>query len=235
MDESHHKKICERGNLGIDDVPVPPLGDNEVRIKPKITAICGTDVHIYKWDEWAQKNVPVPLVIGHEFMGEIVELGKNVTGLQVGQRVSGEGHIVCDQCRNCRSGKRHLCSKTRGIGYHLPGCFAEVFNLPASNVFVLPKDIPDDIGAIMDPLGNAVHTALSFDMLGEDVLITGAGPIGLMAVAIAKHAGARNVVITDITPYRLELAKKMGATRAVHRSPRNVRIPVSIAEYGSGL
>lgn len=208
------KKYAQEG-LWMENVDAPILGDNDVRIKPKVTAICGTDVTIYKWSAWAQKNVPVPQVIGHEFMGEILELGKNVKGLEVGQRVSGEGHIVCGLCRNCRSGKEHLCGKTRGIGYHLPGVFAEQFTLPASNVFVLPKEISNDIASIMDPLGNAVHTALSFDMLGEDVLITGAGPIGLMAVAIAKQAGARNIVITDINPYRLELAKKMGATRTV--------------------
>ncbi len=208
------KKSAEAG-LWMEEVATPSLGDNDVRIRPKVTAICGTDIHIYKWDAWAQKNVPIPLVVGHEFMGEIIELGKNVKGLQVGQRVSGEGHIVCGLCRNCRSGKEHLCGKTRGVGYHLPGVFAEQFTLPATNVFVLPKEIPDEVASIMDPLGNAVHTALSFDILGEDVLITGAGPIGLMAAAIAHHGGARNVVVTDINPYRLELAKKMGANRTV--------------------
>ncbi len=208
------KKYAKEG-LWMEDVPPPALGDNDVRIRPKVTAICGTDINIYKWAAWAQKNVPIPQVVGHEFMGEIIEVGKQVKGLQVGQRVSGEGHIVCGLCRNCRSGKEHLCGKTRGIGYHLPGVFAEEFVLPASNVFVLPEEIPNDVAAIMDPLGNAVHTALSFDMLGEDVLITGAGPIGLMATAIAKQAGARNIVVTDINPYRLDLAKKMGATRTV--------------------
>ena len=208
------KKFPQEG-LWMEDVPVPSLADDEVRIRPKVTAICGTDITIYKWGPWAQKNVNVPLVVGHEFMGEIIELGKNVKGLKVGQRVSGEGHIVCGLCRNCRSGEQHLCGKTRGIGYHLPGVFAEQFTLPANNVFVLSDEISDEVASIMDPLGNAVHTALSFDMLGEDVLITGAGPIGMMAAAIAKHAGARNIVVTDINPYRLQLAKKMGATRTV--------------------
>lgn len=196
--------------IWMQDVPAPKIDDHEVLIKIHKTSICGTDVHIYKWDAWAQKTVPTPMVIGHEFMGEIVELGKSVQGLKIGDRVSGEGHLTCGQCRNCRLGKRHLCPNTRGVGYHTPGCFAEYFKLPAENVFVLPKAISDDLAAIFDPYGNAVHTALSFDLVGEDVLITGAGPIGIMASVIAKHAGARHVVITDINDYRIELAKKLG-------------------------
>lgn len=202
--------------IWMEDVPVPQIGDNDVLIKTRKTSICGTDVHIYKWDEWAQKTIPVPMTIGHEFMGEIAAIGKNVAHLQVGTRVCGEGHFVCGQCRSCRVGKKHLCVNTKGLGVSQPGCFAEYFRLPAENVFVLPDTIPDDVAAIFDPYGNAVHTALSFDLVGEDVLITGAGPIGIMAVAIAKKAGARNVVITDLNDYRLNLAKKMGATAAVN-------------------
>lgn len=194
------------------DVPVPHLGDDEVLIKTKKTSICGTDVHIYKWDAWAQKTIPAPMVIGHEFMGEIAEIGKNVKNLKVGQRVSGEGHITCGVCPNCKKGLKHICVNTLGVGVHRHGCFAEYFNLPAENVFVLPDTVKDDLAAIFDPFGNATHTALSFELVGEDVLITGAGPIGIMSAAIAKHAGARNVVITDMNEYRLGLAKEVGAT-----------------------
>jgi len=197
--------------LWMEDVPMPTAGDNDVLIKTRKNAICGTDVHIYKWDEWAQKTIPVPMIVGHEFMGEIAQLGKNVTGLKIGQRVCGEGHIVCNQCPPCRNGQRHLCMNTKGIGVNRSGSFAEYFVLPAENVFVLPETISDDLAAIFDPFGNAVHTALSFDLVGEDVLITGAGPIGIMAAAVACKAGARNVVITDMNEYRLDLAKKMGA------------------------
>lgn len=214
----------ERGvGLWMEDVPMPQVGEGEVLIKTRKTSICGTDVHIYKWDAWAQKNVPVPLVIGHEFMGEIAELGKGVTGLRVGDRVSGEGHIVCGQCPPCRKGQKHLCMRVKGLGYHVSGCFAEYFTLPAENVFVLPDTIGDDVAAIFDPFGNATHTALSFDLVGEDVLITGAGPIGIMAAAIARKAGARNVVITDLNEYRLELARKMGATAAVNISKTSLK------------
>lgn len=209
--------------LWMEDVPVPKIADNEVLIKIKKTSICGTDVHIYKWDAWAQKTVPVPLVIGHEFMGVIAEVGRSVTGLKIGDRVSGEGHITCGQCRNCRTGKRHLCPNTIGVGYHSQGCFAEYFKLPAENVFPLSPEISDDIASIFDPYGNAVHTALSFDLVGEDVLITGAGPIGMMAAAVARHAGARNVVITDFNEYRLELAAKMGATCVVNLNTMNLK------------
>jgi len=186
-----------------------------VLIKVRKASICGTDIHIWNWDAWSQKTIKVPMVIGHEFMGEIAKLGAEVTGFQVGDRVSGEGHITCGHCRNCRAGKRHLCRNTVGLGVNRPGCFAEYVSLPAFNVFRVPKDIPDEIAAFFDPLGNAVHTALSFDLVGEDVLITGAGPIGVMAAAISKHVGARHVVVTDLNPYRLDLARKLGATRAV--------------------
>lgn len=202
--------------LWMEDVPMPQIGDQDVLIKTRKTSICGTDVHIYKWDAWAQKTIPVPMVVGHEFMGEIAEVGKSVKGLTVGQRVCGEGHIVCGQCPNCRMGQKHICMNTKGLGVNRPGCFAEYFVLPAENVFPLPDTIPDDVAAIFDPYGNAVHTALSFDLVGEDVLITGAGPIGIMAVGIAKKAGARNVVITDLNDYRLNLARQMGATAAVN-------------------
>lgn len=209
--------------LWMEDVPVPKIKDDEVLIKPRKTSICGTDVHIYKWDAWAQKTIPVPMVVGHEFMGTIAEVGKNVKGLKVGDRVVGEGHIVCNECPPCKRGQKHLCMNTLGVGVHRHGCFAEYFNLPAENVFKLPDTIKDDVAAIFDPFGNAVHTALSFDLVGEDVLITGAGPIGMMAAAIAKKAGARNVVITDMNPYRLDLAKTMGATAAVNVAKESLK------------
>lgn len=202
--------------LWMEEVPMPEVGDHEVLIKTRKTSICGTDLHIYKWDAWAQKTIPVPMVVGHEFMGEIAALGKNVKGLKEGDRVCGEGHIVCGQCPNCRMGRKHVCMHTKGLGVNRPGCFAEYFVLPAENVFPLPASIPDDLGAIFDPYGNAVHTALSFNLVGEDVLITGAGPIGIMAAAVARQAGARHVVVTDLNDYRLNLAKKMGATHAVN-------------------
>lgn len=197
------------------DAPTPKISSTDVLIKIKKTAICGTDVHIYNWDAWAQATVPVPLTIGHEFAGEIVELGSGVKGLKVGDRVSGEGHLVCGLCRRCRAGLQHLCPNTLGIGYDCTGAFAEYLAFPASNVFPLPDHISDDVAACLDPFGNATHTALSFNVLGEDVLITGAGPVGIMAVAVAKHAGARFVVISDVNPYRLALAEKMGATLTV--------------------
>jgi threonine 3-dehydrogenase len=209
------KKFAREG-LWMEDVPVPDVGPNDVLIKMKKTSICGTDVHIYNWDEWSQKTIPVPMTVGHEFMGVIERVGDAVRGLKPGMRVSGEGHITCGHCRNCRAGRRHLCRNTQGVGVNRPGAFAEYMSLPASNAFVLPDDVPDRVASVFDPLGNAVHTALSFDMVGEDVLITGAGPIGLMAVPIARHVGARHVVITDINESRLELARQMGATRAVN-------------------
>lgn len=220
------KALCKkeaREGIWMIDAPVPDIGPDDVLIKIRKTAICGTDLHIYKWDDWAQKTVPVPLITGHEYVGEIAKTGANVRDIAVGERVSGEGHLACGRCRNCRGGKMHLCIKTVGVGVNRQGCFAEYFALPASNVFKLSDTIPDDIAAFFDPLGNAVHTALSFDLVGEDVLITGAGPIGVMAVAIARHAGARHVVITDVNDYRLDLARKMGVTRAVNVTRENLR------------
>ncbi|MFV2091811.1 MAG: L-threonine 3-dehydrogenase, partial [Hyphomicrobiales bacterium] len=196
--------------------PVPEIGDDDVLIRINKTGICGTDIHIWNWDEWSQKTVPVPLITGHEFAGEIVEIGKNVTDLTIGQRVSGEGHLIGKHSRASRAGRFHLDPETRGIGVHEPGAFAEFLRLPAFNVVPLPDGISDDIGAILDPLGNAVHTALSFDLVGEDVLITGAGPIGIMAAAVAKHVGARHVVITDINQDRLDLALKVADVTAVN-------------------
>ena len=207
------KKKSEPG-IWMDEVERPSPGHNDVLIKINKTAICGTDIHIYNWNDWASQTIPVPMHVGHEFVGEIVETGSEVGGYQAGDRVSGEGHITCGYCRNCRAGRRHLCRNTKGVGVDRPGCFAEFLCIPAQNVFKLPDSISDDIASILDPLGNATHTALSFDLVGEDVLITGAGPIGLMAVAIARHVGARHVVITDVNEYRLELARKMGASVA---------------------
>ena len=208
-------KARAQPGIWMQDVPVPEIGPNDVLIKVRKASICGTDIHIWNWDAWSQKTIKVPLVIGHEFMGEVARLGAEVTGFQVGDRVSGEGHITCGHCRNCRAGNRHLCRNTLGLGVNRPGCFAEYVSLPAFNVFRVPQEIPDEIASFFDPLGNAVHTALSFDLVGEDVLITGAGPIGVMAAAISRHVGARHVVVTDVNPFRLELARKMGATRAV--------------------
>lgn len=204
--------------IWMQDIDKPQVGHNDVLIKVNRTAICGTDIHIFKWDEWAQKTVPVPLAVGHEFSGEIVDLGDEVKGFGIGDRVSAEGHITCGVCRNCRAGRRHLCINTVGVGVNRAGAFAEYLAVPAFNVFKLPDSISDDMAAILDPLGNATHTALSFDLVGEDVLITGAGPIGLMAVAIARYAGARHIVITDINDYRLSLARSMGATAALNVS-----------------
>ena len=209
------KSKAERG-LWLSDVPEPRPGINDVLIRVHRTGICGTDVHIYKWDDWAAKTIRVPMVIGHEFVGDIVEVGSNVTDFHAGQIVSGEGHVVCGRCRNCLAGRRHLCADTKGVGVDRPGAFAELLALPMSNVWVHPDDIDQDVAAIFDPFGNAVHTALSFPVLGEDVLVTGAGPIGIMAAAVARHAAARYVVITDVNPYRLELARRMGVTRAVN-------------------
>ena len=210
--------VKAKRELGIwmQEVPVPAYGVNDALIKIHKTAICGTDIHIYTWDDWAQATIPVPMTVGHEFYGEIVALGTEVQGLQIGQRVSGEGHLTCGRCRNCRAGTLHLCRNTVGVGVNRPGCFAEYLAIPASNVVVLPDNITGDQAAILDPFGNATHCALSFNVVGEDVLITGAGPIGIMAVAIVRHIGARHVVITDVNDYRLDLAKKMGATRAVN-------------------
>jgi threonine 3-dehydrogenase len=201
--------------LWLEEVPEPEIGVNDVLIKIDRTGICGTDLHIYKWDDWARKTIPVPLVVGHEFVGEIVRVGSNVVDFHPGEIVSGEGHVVCGRCRNCLAGRRHLCAHTRGIGVNRPGAFAEYLALPMTNVWHHDPAIDRDVAAIFDPFGNAVHTALSFPVLGEDVLITGAGPIGIMAAAVVRHAGARHVVITDVNPYRLELAKRMGVSVAL--------------------
>jgi threonine 3-dehydrogenase len=209
------KKEAQRG-LWLEDVPVPTIGINDVLIRVEKTGICGTDLHIYKWDAWAQKTIPYPMVVGHEFVGEIVEAGSNVSDFRPGDVVSAEGHVVCGRCRNCLAGRRHLCADTKGIGVNRPGAFAEFISVPMTNVWHHKPDIDRDVASIFDPFGNAVHTSLSFNVLGEDVLITGAGPIGIMAAAIVRHAGARFVVITDVNDYRLELAKKMGATVAVN-------------------
>lgn len=209
-------KIKPEVGLWLTDVEKPTIGPNDLLIKIKKTAICGTDLHIYKWDEWAQRTIPVPMTVGHEFVGVVTDMGSEVQGFQVGDRVSGEGHITCGYCRRCRAGKRHLCRNTIGVGVNRPGCFAEYLSLPSVNAFKLPDSVSDETASFFDPFGNATHTALSFDLVGEDVLITGAGPIGIMAVAIAKHVGARYVVITDVNEYRLELARKMGATLAVN-------------------
>ncbi|MGY6706767.1 MAG: L-threonine 3-dehydrogenase [Rhizobiaceae bacterium] len=208
--------------IWMDEVPVPEIGPNEVLIKVRRSAICGTDIHIFNWDQWAAKTVPVPMVVGHEFVGEVAELGASVTGYRVGQRVSGEGHIVCGQCRNCRAGRGHLCRNTLGVGVQRPGTFAEYVALPAHNVVAIPDDVPDEIAAIFDPLGNAVHTALSFDLVGEDVLVTGAGPIGIMGALVAQAVGARKVVITDINPYRLDLARRLGVHHVVDASKEDL-------------
>jgi threonine 3-dehydrogenase len=205
----------ERG-LWLADVPEPVVGINDVLIRVDRTGICGTDLHIYKWDAWAQKTIPVPMVVGHEFVGEVVQVGSNVKDFFRGEVVSAEGHVVCGRCRNCLAGRRHLCKDTQGIGVNRPGAFAELISVPMSNVWHHRNGIDRDVASIFDPFGNAVHTALSFDVLGEDVLITGAGPIGIMAAGIARHAGARHVVITDVNDYRLDLAKKMGATIALN-------------------
>ncbi|WP_138381053.1 L-threonine 3-dehydrogenase [Luteithermobacter gelatinilyticus] len=216
------KAKAEEG-IWLEDIPEPEIGPNDVLVKVRKTAICGTDIHIYNWDKWAQDTIPVPMQVGHEFCGEIVDMGSEVQGLALGQRVSAEGHVTCGHCRNCRAGKRHLCRNTEGIGVNRPGAFAEYIAVPAVNICPLPDSISDDLGAILDPFGNAAHTALSFDLVGEDVLITGAGPIGIMAVAIARHVGARNVVVTDVNDYRLGIAKQMGATRAVNVTRQNLR------------
>jgi threonine 3-dehydrogenase len=213
-----HALVKARSAPGIElqDIAKPAPGPNDVLIRVRRAAICGTDMHIYNWDAWAQKTIPVPMAVGHEYCGEVVEVGSEVSGFKVGDRVSGEGHITCGYCRNCRAGRRHLCRNTIGVGVNRPGAFAEYVVIPAFNAFKLPAAIDDEIAAILDPLGNAVHTALAFDVVGEDVLITGAGPIGIMAAAIVRFIGARNVVITDVNDYRLELARKMGATLALN-------------------
>jgi threonine 3-dehydrogenase len=203
------------GMLTLERIPVPDCGENDVLVKISKTAICGTDVHIYDWNEWAQRAIPAPMVIGHEFVGRVAVAGRNAKGFEPGMLVSGEGHVVCGKCRNCLAGRRHLCKDTQGIGVNRPGIFSQYAAIPASNIWICDESIPEDVLACFDPLGNAVHSCLQFDAVGEDVLITGAGPIGIMSAAIMRHVGARNVVVTDINPYRLKLAEQMGATRTV--------------------
>jgi threonine 3-dehydrogenase len=209
------KAEAERG-LWLREVPVPEIGINDVLVRVLKTGICGTDVHIYQWDDWARRTIPVPMVVGHEFVGEVVRVGANVNDFHAGELVSGEGHVVCGRCRNCMAGRRHLCRETRGIGVNRPGAFAEYISVPMTNLWHHVPSVDLEVASIFDPFGNAVHTALQFDLLGEDVLITGAGPIGCMAVAVARHAGARHVVVTDVNPFRLELARKLGASRSVN-------------------
>ena len=209
--------------LWLEDVPRPEIGRNDVLIRVDRTAICGTDMHIYKWDEWAQRTIPVPMVVGHEFVGAIADVGENVADFRPGDVVSAEGHVVCGRCRNCLAGRRHLCAHTKGVGVNRPGCFAEYISVPMSNIWKHHESVQQDIACIFDPFGNAVHTALSFPVLGEDVLITGAGPIGIMAAAVVRHAGARHVVITDVNPYRLELARKFHVTQAVDSRTTSLR------------
>ncbi|MBK4714368.1 MULTISPECIES: L-threonine 3-dehydrogenase [Tenebrionibacter/Tenebrionicola group] len=215
-------KLKAAEGIWMTDVPEPEVGHNDLLIKIRKTAICGTDVHIYNWDAWSQKTIPVPMVVGHEYVGEVVGIGQEVRGFKIGDRVSGEGHITCGHCRNCRAGRTHLCRNTIGVGVNRPGCFADYLVLPAFNAFKIPDNISDDLASIFDPFGNAVHTALSFDLVGEDVLVSGAGPIGIMAAAVAKHVGARNVAITDVNDYRLALARDMGITHAINVSQQNL-------------
>ena len=225
-------KLEPREGIWRTDVPKPSPGPNDLLIRIRKTSICGTDVHIYNWDAWSQRTVPVPLVTGHEYVGVVEEVGSEVTGFAVGDRVSGEGHITCGHCRNCRAGRRHLCPNTLGVGVQRQGAFADYLVLPAFNAFKIPDAIPDDVAAILDPLGNAVHTALAFDLVAEDVLITGAGPIGLMAAAIARFVGARNVVITDVNEARLKMAPAMGVTRAVNVADPAVDLTDVMRELG---
>src|SRR5215203_2503570 len=215
------KSRAEPG-LSLQDVPEPKVGINDVLIRIDRTGICGTDLHIYNWDAWAQRIIPVPMIVGHEFVGEVISVGSNVSDFFAGEVVSGEGHVVCGRCRNCLAGRRHLCAHTSGIGVNRPGAFAEYLALPMTNVWHHRPEIDRDVASIFDPLGNAVHTALSFDLLGEDVLITGAGPIGIMAAAVVRHAGARFVVVTDVNDYRLQLARQVGADVTVNVTRENL-------------
>ena len=227
------RKSKAEAGLWLEDVEVPEAGINDVLVKILKTAICGTDVHIYNWDEWAQKTIPVPLTVGHEFVGRVAAVGGNVKDLKIGDLVCGEGHLVCGRCRNCLAGRRHLCKDTKGVGVNRPGAFAEYLCIPVTNIWHADRSIPQDILSCFDPFGNATHTALSFPVLGEDVLITGAGPIGIMAAAIVRHAGARHVVITDKNPYRLNLARKMGVSVAVNveeRDPQAVQQELGMKE-----
>ena len=223
------KTKAERG-LWLEEVEEPEIGINDVLVSVRYTGICGTDVHIYEWDDWAQKTIHVPMTIGHEFVGEVVVVGSNVNDFFAGDIVSGEGHVVCGRCRNCLAGRRHLCAFARGVGVNRPGAFAELIALPMTNIWRHNPGIDQEVASIFDPFGNAVHTALSFPVLGEDVLITGAGPIGIMAIPVVRHAGARHVVITDLNPFRLELARKMGATLAIN--PNEVPLPAVQKQLG---
>ncbi len=225
-------KLEPREGIWQIDAEVPTPGPNDLLIQIHKTSICGTDVHIYNWDAWSQQTIPVPMIIGHEYMGTVAELGSEVRGFKLGDRVSGEGHITCGFCRNCRAGRRHLCRNTLGVGVNRPGAFAEYLVLPAVNAFKLPDEIPDDLAAIFDPFGNAVHTALSFDLVGEDVLITGAGPIGIMAAAVCRFVGARHIVITDVNDYRLALAKQVGVSRALNVAQPDIHLQGVMAELG---
>ncbi|MBB6522700.1 L-threonine 3-dehydrogenase [Pseudoteredinibacter isoporae] len=209
-------KLHPEPGIWLTDVEAPKPGVNDLLIKTRLTAICGTDIHIYNWDSWSQQTIPTPMVVGHEFVGEVVAVGEGVKSFKIGDRVSGEGHITCGHCRNCRAGRRHYCANTQGIGVNIPGAFGEYLTLPEENAFKIPEDISDEMASIFDPFGNAVHTTLSFDLTGEDVLITGAGPIGIMAAGIARHVGARHVVVTDINDHRLAMAETMGASRVVN-------------------
>lgn len=228
-------KLKSEPGIWMTEVEQPEFGYNDLLIKIKKTAICGTDIHIYNWDQWAQQTIPVPMVVGHEYVGEVVGIGEGVRGFELNDRVSGEGHITCGHCRNCRAGRTHLCRNTVGVGVNRAGAFSEYLVLPAFNAFKLPDDISDDLAAIFDPFGNAVHTALSFDLVGEDVLITGAGPIGIMAAAVARHVGARHVVITDVNEYRLDLARKMGVTRAVNVSKQSIESVIQELKMTEGF
>lgn len=228
-------KLKPEPGIWMTEVEQPEFGYNDLLIKIKKTAICGTDIHIYNWDHWAQQTIPVPMVVGHEYVGEVVAIGEGVRGFEINDRVSGEGHITCGHCRNCRAGRTHLCRNTIGVGVNRSGAFSEYLVLPAFNAFKIPDDICDDLAAIFDPFGNAVHTALSFDLVGEDVLITGAGPIGIMAAAVARHVGARHVVITDVNEYRLDLARKMGVTRAVNVSKQSIESVIQELKMTEGF
>jgi len=223
-------KLHDREGIWLHDTELPELGHNDLLIRIHKTAICGTDVHIYNWDNWAQSTIPTPMTVGHEYVGVVAEIGCEVEGFEIGDRVSGEGHITCGHCRNCRAGRRHLCRNTEGVGVNRPGAFAEYLVIPAINAFKIPDNISDDLAAIFDPFGNALHTALSFDLVGEDVLVTGAGPIGIMAAAVARHAGARHVVLTDVNDYRLDLARKMGISHCINVTKQS--LPDVMAELG---
>ena len=228
-------KLFPQEGIWLHETDKPSVGHNDLLIKIRKTAICGTDVHIYNWDEWSQKTIPVPMTVGHEYVGTVVEIGCEVEGFAIGDRVSGEGHITCGHCRNCRAGRRHLCRNTQGVGVNRPGAFAEYLSLPAVNAFKIPDNISDDLAAIFDPFGNALHTALSFDLVGEDVLITGAGPIGIMAAAVARHVGARHVVLTDVNDYRLSLAKKLGVVHTVNVAEKSLQDKMSELQMTEGF